>query len=141
MTNEISTLMNDSLVAFASKKGDLQQITAEGAVFKGGVALAALKDSLLEVALIKAGHGKYRAASDILVAAYPAVAKKVEGYHETPAWAKKFVFLDLVKKCDAALPGKNGYTKRQQTCRLFLAALKNTLGVVAPAEVVETAEA
>jgi hypothetical protein len=109
-------------LTFSDKKGNLHSITAEGALFKGGAALSALKDAALEGALLKAGNGKYRAASDVLCAAFPSIGKAAEKLIGTP-WANKSSMATLIGAVLRAEPGKNGWTKKQADARLLVSAL------------------
>jgi hypothetical protein len=86
---------DNGALTFADKKGVLHGITAEGALFKGGAALAALKDAAIEAALIKAANGRYRAASDVLCAAFPSIGKAAEKLIGSP-WANKSTMGTLV---------------------------------------------
>ena len=110
-------------LAFFDKKGNGHTITAEGALFKGGAALAALKDAALEAALIKAGNGKFRAASDVLCAAFPSIGKAAEKLIGTP-WANKSTMATLIHAVQRAEPGKSGeFSKKQTEARMLCNAL------------------
>lgn len=111
-------------LSFFDRKGNGHTISAEGALFKGGAALAALKDAALEAALIKAGSGRYRAASDILCAAFPSIGKAAEKLTGTP-WANKSTMGTLINAVRRAEPGKNGYTKKQAEARMLANALES----------------
>mgnify|MGYP000028181142 FL=1 len=132
-------------LTFTDKKGALHTITAEGAVFKGGAALAQLKIHAVDSALTKAVGGRYRAASDVLCAAFPAIGKAAEKLIGTP-WANKSSFLTLVNAVLRAEPkeGKGWNTKQAEARMLAHAFIKATTPVEAPADgevVGETAEA
>lgn len=120
-----------AIVTFSDKKGNLHGITAEGALFKGGAALAALKDAALEGALMKAGNGRYRAAADILAAAFPSIGKAADKLIGT-TWANKSSMGALINACLRAEPGKNGYSKKQAEARMLANALMH-LPAFAPA--------
>lgn len=120
-------------LTFFDKKGAGHTITAEGALYKGGAALTALKDAALESALIKAGNGRYRPASDILCAAFPAIGKAAEKLIGAP-WANKSTMATLIAAVRRAEPGKNGFTKKQGEARMLVGAL---LKLPAFAETVE----
>lgn len=110
-------------LTFADKKGSLHSITAEGALFKGGAALAALKDAALEAALIKAQNGRYRAAADVLTAAFPAIGKAADKLIGT-TWANKSTMGTLVNAILRAEPGKSGeFSKKQSEARMLANAL------------------
>lgn len=109
-------------VAFFDKKGNGHTITAEGALFKGGAALAALKDAAMEAALHKAQSGRFRPASDILCAAFPSVGKAAEKLIGTP-WSNKSTMATLIGAVLRAEGGKNGYSKKQAEARMLARAL------------------
>lgn len=111
-------------VAFFDKKGAGHTITAEGALFKGGAALAALKDAAIEAALLKAINGRFRPASDILCAAFPSIGKAAEKLIGTP-WANKSTMGTLINAVRRAEPGKSGeFSKKQTEARMLCAALQ-----------------
>lgn len=121
-------------LAYFDKKGTGHSITAEGALFKGGAALAALKDAAITAALAKAVNGRYMAASDILCAAFPSVGKAAEKLIGTP-WANKSTMGTLVNAVQRAEPGKSGeYSRKQTEARMLANALLQL-----PAFKVETA--
>ena len=122
-------------LTFTDKKGALHAITAEGAVFKGGAALAQLKCHAVDSALTKAVGGRYRAASDILCAAFPSIGKAAEKLIGTP-WANKSSFLTLVNAVLRAEPkeGKGWSTKQAEARMLAHTFIKVTTPVEAPAE-------
>lgn len=103
-------------------KGNGRTISAEGALFKGGAALAALKDAALEAALLKAGSGRYRAASDVLCVAFPSVGKAAEKLIGAP-WTNKSTMAALIGAVLRAEGGKNGYSKKQTEARMLAQAL------------------
>lgn len=126
MLNTIEQTGLQTLVTYSDKKGT-RNITIEGAVFKGGAAMAALKDIALDSALARAVNGKYRSASDILGVAFPRTAKAVETLFCEPTWASKRTFAALVAGCVVAKAGKNGWTKKQDAARMLVHALVNTM--------------
>ena len=132
------TVFNTEAAAltFTDKKGALHSISAEGAVFKGGVALAALKDAAIESALTKAVNGRYRAAADILVAAFPAVGKAVDKLVGAPS-ANKTNFVTLVNGCGRAEPGAKGFSKKQTEARMLINAYVKAVTVVVEGETVD----
>jgi hypothetical protein len=119
MSNQSVSLMfvtadSSALVNYEDKKGALHAITAEGALFKGGAALSALKDAALDAALGKAVNGRYRAASDVLCAAFPSIGRAAEKLIGLP-WANKSTMATLVNAVQRAEPGKSGEFSRKQT--------------------------
>jgi hypothetical protein len=117
------TAESSAVVDYFDKKGTGHAITAEGALFKGGAALAALKDAALDAALGKAVNGRYRAASDVLCAAFPSIGKAAEKLIGLP-WANKSTMGTLVNAVLRAEPGKSGeFTKKQTEARMLANAL------------------
>jgi hypothetical protein len=117
---------NSSAVSFADKKGNTFAISPEGALFKGGAALASLKDMVLEAAGSKAANGKYRAAADILATAFPAHTKGFEKYVGL-AWSNKASFVSYLNSIETATAPKNGYSKRQAVALDFIRALRASI--------------
>jgi uncharacterized protein (DUF2132 family) len=121
--NEIAVFQDSTAVVYFDKKGNHHELSAEGALFKGGAALASLKDLTMKAAGNKAANGKYRAAADILAAAFPSVGKGFDKLVGTP-WANKSSMGSFLKAIERAEPGKNGYTTKQQQARDFVRALR-----------------
>ena len=70
-----------ALTQWVDKKGNTREMTTEGALWKGGDALNALKSEALSAALSKAHGGRYRAAYDVIVAAFPSIEKALATLH------------------------------------------------------------
>jgi len=68
----VSPSMDRTVTFVAKKDGTTATLTAEGAVYKGGKALKALRTVAAEVALGKAINGRYRSASEIVANGAPA---------------------------------------------------------------------
>ena len=135
MSNAITIFAdNATAIAFENKKGDKFAISPEGALFKGGAALASLKDAVLVSAGSKATNGKYRAAADILAAAFPAHTKGFEKFVATP-WTNKATFVAYLNSLVLMSAPKNGFSKRQEAARDFVRALQVSI----PALVSESA--
>jgi hypothetical protein len=135
MSNTVAIFADNAhAVSFADKKGNTFAISPEGALFKGGAALASLKDMVLESAGSKALNGKYRAAADILATAFPAHTKGFEKFVGT-AWANKSSFTSYLNSIEGATMPKNGYTKRQLVALDFIRALRASGVVVKEAAV------
>lgn len=130
MTNSIAIFANDSsVVNYANKKGDQFTISTEGALFKGGMALRALKDTAMLSAAHKAESGRYRAAADILGAAFPSLTKAFDKFIGLPTWQSKTtmgLYLDKLEALDA--PTK-GWSKKQCEARDFIKALRQIKGL------------
>lgn len=125
MNNAIAIFSNDtSVVNYNNKNGDAFTISAEGALFKGGIALRALKDNAMLAAAHKAENGKYRASADILGAAFPSMSKAFEKFIGLPTWQSKTtmgLFLDKLEAIDE--PAK-GWNKKQIEAKAFINALR-----------------
>ena len=115
---------NDRLVSFVAGK-KLAVLTTEAALFKGGAALAALKDVALDVALTKATNGRYRAACDILAVAFPAQDKAFNRVFKADPWANKADMASYIRAMRLAEPGKSGtFSKKQEAARALLSCLE-----------------
>jgi hypothetical protein len=127
MTNAITIFSADtSVVSYENKKGEQFSITPEGALFKGGAALRAYKDAGLQSAYHKAENGKYRAASDILSAAFPSMAKAFEKFIGLPTWQSKTTMALYLDKLEAMRPTNEakGFSKKQLEARDFIQLLR-----------------
>lgn len=123
--SNIALITTSGLVEFNTKAG-ARQISTEGALFKGGAALAALKDAALEVALSKAVAGRYRAACDILEAAFPGQHKAYTKLFKNAPWANKTEMASYLHAMELAEPGKSGeFNKKQQAARALMVAMRN----------------
>lgn len=124
MTNIVTRdSIDNGVVSYVDKKGNGAALSAEGALFKGGAALDALKDMAVEVAFNKAANGKYRAAAEIMCAAFPSTAKAYDKLYGELPWTNKASMGRLVTATLKAAPGKNGYTKRQVLARGLAGAM------------------
>ena len=130
--NNAVTIFADtaSVIAFADKKGNTHELSAEGALFKGGAALAALKDKVMLAAGQKAANGKYRAAADILAAAFTTQSKAFDKLIGTP-WANKSMMVSYLAAIERVEAGKNGYTKKQCEALDFVRALRTVPALTA----------
>ena len=113
--------LNDTTVIFETKKG-MKEITAEGACFKGGKALVALRDAAAEAALSKAMNGRYRAAADIVATLLKAT--EVTGFDKFVMHGKQWGLMnknDFQRLCAAALladlPKSGKWNDKQQVSR------------------------
>ena len=132
--------LDANLVAFADKKGTLHSISAEGALFKGGAALASLKDAAMQLALHKASNGKYRAPVDILSVAFPRIAKAYAMlYAGTEPWKNKQTFTSFVDACIVHKVPEKGWSKKQAEARMLLSALSQLLNATEAKVNVESA--
>ena len=129
-------------LSYTDKKGAIHGITAEGALFKGGAALTALKDAALDSAMSKAVNGRYRAAADVLSAAFPRAAKAsavVLGQQAT--WHSKLTMGVLLAACGNMEAPEKGWSKKQAEARVLLASLMQLPAFAhQPGEVVEAAQ-
>ncbi len=111
-------------LSYTDKKGAMHGISAEGALFKGGAALAALKDAAMESALSKATGGRYRAAADILAAAFPKAAKAAAVVlGQSPTWHSKTTMTVLLTAVGNMSAPEKGWSKKQAEARMLLGAL------------------
>lgn len=123
--SNISTVFAQETTAltFTTKKGDLRTVTAEGAVFRGGLALAALKDASLDSALNKAYNGRYAAAADIIDAAFPSITKAVLSLMGVPS-ANKANMTALISGVERAVEPMKGWNKKQLAARHLVRAMR-----------------
>lgn len=139
--SNIALITQSGLVEYVDAKGGAHAITAEGALFKGGAALAALKDAATDIALAKANNGKYRAAFDVIAAAFPSQYRAYSKLFKAEPWANKTEFGSFILAMENAEPGKNGWSKKQVTARELLAALRGIPAFARSASEAETIEA
>lgn len=123
--SNIALFSQSGLVSFVDKKAVAHELTGEAALFKGGAALAALKDVAIDLALSKAHNGKYRAAAEILMVAFPSQHKAYTKLFKAEAWANKTEFASYLHAMELAEPGKSGqWNKKQVAARALMAALR-----------------
>jgi len=125
MSNNLAIIdgNSDRVVTFVAGKSEAV-LSVEAALFKGGPALAALKDMALEVALTKAFNGRFRAACDILAVAFPAQAKAYEKVFGVSPWINKAEMTSYIRAMGLAQPGKSGeWNKKQIAARSLLRCL------------------
>ena len=140
--NAITIFSNDSaVVSYENKKGDQFSISTEGALFKGGIALRALKDTAMLSAAHKAEAGRYRAAADILGAAFPSMAKAFEKFIGLPTWQSKTTMALYLDKLEAIEVPAKGWSKKQTEARGFIAALRQIKALERAADSAFTVEA
>lgn len=141
MSQSIAIFNQESaIVSYADKKGNTHEISAEGALFKGGAALKSLKNQALDSALIKAANGKYRTSADILAASFPSIAKAFDKLHILP-WSNKSTMNSYLLAMEYAEPGKNGWTAKQSEARLLMQALRQLPGFAKDANEAVTIDA
>jgi len=139
--SNITVFAQSNLVQFNTKAG-VSEISAEAALFKGGAALAALKDVALDLALAKAHNGKYRAAAEVLMVAFPGQHKAYAKLFKAQPWANKNEFASYLLAMEQAEPGKSGeWSKKQVSARALMAALRGIPAFTKATEVVDTIEA
>lgn len=123
--SNISTINSSGLTSF-EVKGIEHEIATEAALFKGGAALAAVKDDALDSAISKAANGKYRAAADILMVAFPSVHKAYAKLFKAQPWANKAEMASYLNAMENAEPGKSGeWNKKQASARLMMRSLRS----------------
>lgn len=133
--NNVTVFAAESVaIGFTDKKGDSHSVSAEGALFKGGLALAALKDKVLLEVGNKAANGKYRAAADIIATAFGPTSKSFEKLVGTP-WANKSVMGSYLTAIERAAAERSNagkaLTAKQVQCMAFIKALR-TIPALAP---------
>lgn len=124
MSNAITVFSTDSAVVYTTKKGDVLSTSPEGALFKGGSALASLKDAALDSAMGKAANGRYGPAVDILETAFPKVSKAVQALVGLPG-LNKANFMTLLGGIERAQAPEKGFSKRQLAARSMVRVLRN----------------
>lgn len=123
--SNIALFSQSGLVTFVDTKGNGHELTGEAALFKGGAALAALKDTALDLALAKAHNGKYRAAAEILAVAFPSTHKAFAKLYKAQPWVNKAEFSSYLLAMENAEPGKSGeWNKKQQAARALMRAIR-----------------
>lgn len=143
-SNALAHLTTDySVVSYQNKKGDDFHISTEGALFKGGQALKALKDTAMLSAYHKAEAGRYRAASDIVSAAFPSMAKAFEKFIGVEPWSSKTTMALFLDKVEAMRPTNEakGFTKKQNDAKLFINTLRQIKALERAADSAFTVEA
>lgn len=135
MSNSVTIFSNDSAVVnFSNKKGDQFTISTEGALFKGGNALKALKEAASTSAKHKAESGRYRAAADILGASFPTMTKAFDKFFGAPAWTSKLTMCVYLDKLESLQPtAAKGWTAKQLEARALIQHLR-TLPALAKTE-------
>jgi hypothetical protein len=125
MTQSITVFTTDTTVInYNNKNGDAFTISTEGALFKGGIALRALKNVAMLSAARKAENGKYRASADILGAAFPSMAKAFEKFIGLPTWQSKTTMALYLDKLEAIEEPAKGWSKKQVEAREYIRALR-----------------
>lgn len=105
MANEITVFAPESGSLTYKVKDRTLSISPEGAMFKGGKELTLkLRDAAVQSAFVKAGNGRYRAAADILGAAFPAALKRATEWSATddPLWTNKTLMGNLLHAVEVA---------------------------------------
>ena len=118
---------NSAAITYVDKKDRKFSMAAEAALFKGGLALKALKDHALLSAANKAANGRYRAAADILAVSFPKEYKAFTGFLNCEPWANSSKMCLFIEKCEQATPGKNGWTAKQHSARALMQAMREAI--------------
>lgn len=140
MSTAIQTVIPGEFnVAYATKSGAVCTLSLEGAVHKGGAALAALKDVTAQSAVAKAANGRYGPAADILAVAFPAIDKAVRALHGIPSLNAEN-FRALLSGIERAPEPKKGFSKKQVAAKGMVAELR-AIKALAPAKDSNTVEA
>ena len=91
--------------------------------------MGALRDNAMESALAKAINGKYRAAADVLAAAFPSQAKAFEKLFNTQPWTSKTTMTAYINALGNATEPAKGWSKKQAELRPLIGALSVALGI------------
>jgi hypothetical protein len=130
------------VVSFETKKGT-SALTVEGAIFKGGKALAAVRSAAAEVALNKALGGRYRSAAELIATSLP--ASFMNGFQKfagDPS-ANKMLFTIFCEKVLGEMPKNEakGWTEKQQEARSVARAFIDEVARVAAEKAAKDGEA
>ena len=123
MSNALTAFNPEFSVTFDTAKG-VASISVEGALVKGGKALASLKDVAVDSALAKANNGRYTAAVDVLETAFPKVIAAVRTLHGVPSM-NKFNFMCVLSGIENANEPSKGFSKRQLAAQSMVRTLRN----------------
>lgn len=123
MASTLTVFSTDCAIVYNTKKGDVLQTSPEGALFRGGAALASLKDAALDSAIAKAANGRYQPVVDILEIAFPKVSKATLALVGLPG-LNKANFTTFIGGIERAPEGKNGFTKRQVVAQAIVRTLR-----------------
>jgi hypothetical protein len=116
---------SSALIIYVDKKsGNDKSLSAEGALFKGGAALAALKDSAIDSAFTKARNGKYRAAAEIIGVAFPRVQKACNTLLGD-AFTNKTSMKSFLAGVELAEEPAKGWSAKQVNAKLLVNSLRN----------------
>lgn len=133
MSDVVVFTSNAPALIFEDSKGKLHTISPEGAVHKGGRALAALKDRATDSAVAKALCGRYYPAVDIIGVAFPSLHRAGMNYLIGGPGANKANFLAHCQVILSAQPkeGKD-WTVKQDLAREMARVLTANLTESAP---------
>lgn len=114
-----------SVVGWIDKKGNAQERTLEGALYKGGDALKQLKSDALQSALAKAVGGRYRSAYDIIAVAFPSIEKALDTLHIGVPYGNKSSMATVLLSAMGQRPkaGKDFSAKQKDALQLVRAML------------------
>lgn len=132
MSNAITAFNSDFSVTFDTAKG-VASISVEGALIKGGKALASLKDVAVDSALSKAVNGRYTAAVDVLEGAFPKIVAAVRTLHGVPSM-NKFNFMCVLSGIENAQEPAKGFSKKQVAARSMVRTLRNCAALARAAD-------
>lgn len=111
----------EAALSYTTKKGELKDITPEGAMFSANKELAAQKLDLAALSAIsKAHNGRFHAAVDIFEQTFAKPTKQLGDI----ARNKKFTFLALCEVIDGSVPkSEKGWTDKQLRARTIAKAI------------------
>ena len=128
MSNSLTAFNSDFSIVFDTPKG-AASISVEGAIHKGGKALAALKDAAENSAVTKAINGRYGPAVDIMGVAFPKVLKATHDLVGMPALSKAN-FTTFLNGIGRVQESTKGFSKKQIAARHMASAMRSALGIV-----------
>jgi len=127
MANNLTVFSDNYAVAFNTKKG-IASISAEGAIVKGGAALAALRDVAVDSAVAKALNGRYGPATDVVGGAFPRVLASCTSLVGHPCM-NKANFVTFLRGVGRVAPSAKGFSKKQEAARAMARGLLDGMGV------------
>ena len=127
MANDLTVFSDNYAVTFNTKKG-IASISAEGAIVKGGAALAALRDVAVDSAVAKALNGRYAPATDVIGGAFPRVLASAINLVGHPC-TNKANFVTFLRGVGRVAPSAKGFSKKQEAARTMARSLLDGMGV------------
>lgn len=124
MSNQLTIIETNHAVVYDAGKSGVRSISTEGALFKGGKALAALKTQGVESAIAKASNGRYGPVCDILTVAFPSIAKAYTKLFAHDPSRDKVSMRAFIKAIEAQVEPEKGWSARQKEAKIVLQVLR-----------------